>query len=108
MMADHINAYETAGEEAWMSQADMNMGSGTVAKLWEGLKLSLLAYLMQTVDDPDALQAEETAWMAERDEALDDVYEEYAGGSVAPMQVAMENSRLTEERFEALLELLPQ
>ena len=86
-----------------LSQVELNAGAGAVSALWEGLEKNLLAYLLQTVEDPDALQTEESQWMSERDDALDAVAEEYAGGSAASLMISSENSKLLAERFEELL-----
>lgn len=106
--AEHIGIYEDAGNSAWMSQVEMNMGAGVVSDLWIGLESLLLTHLTQTAEDPDGLQAEEAAWEQEKEAEIDAVREEYAGGSIAGLMVASTNSRLTEERFEALLAQIPE
>jgi len=105
--AEHIDLYEEAGDRAWMSQVEMNTGTGTVSELWDGLEAQLFAYLKQTAEDPEALQLEEDAWVAERLEEVSAAYEEYAGGSIAVLVAASESSRITKEHIEDLLVKLP-
>ena len=107
-VGEHIDVYEEAGSRAWMSQMDMNMGAGTVLELWNGLEQQLFSYLMQTQADPEKLQEEENAWLAEYDKELDAVREENAGGSIAPLAVASKGSAMLQERVEELLGMIKE
>ena len=105
-VAEHIASYEEAGGKAWVSQAEMNMGAGTVSELWSGLENQLYTYLVQTTEDSDELEAAEEQFLNERDEKIKAVREEYAGGSIAGLISASESSQITKEHFNALLDKL--
>ena len=105
---ENMAEYEEYGSNTWMTQWDMNMGSKTVADLYAGLESRIYLHLIRTLEPEQAqlLQADEEAWLADRQEQVRQVGEEYEGGTIKALMVNTRHSSLTTERIEVLLTVL--
>jgi len=104
---EKLEAYGAYGHENWMSQTDLNLGSGTLAALYEGLEACLHTMAMEQLpQEAEALSQQEVIWQAAKLLRLEAVQKEYEGGSIAPLMVNEENIAYTASRIEALLFIL--
>lgn len=88
------------------TQTDMNLTAQELYQNWDDALNTVWKLLESELDDArmEALRAEERTWIASKDEALNAVSQEYAGGSIESLEVSLKAAELTKERVYELAE----
>lgn len=102
------DAIRTSLEQEELTQADMNQRSEELRALWEGALNRLLEEAKKALPqaEQEQLAAEQSAWTADTETAIEAAGKEFEGGSMYALIVNSEAARLTEERVSQLFELL--
>ena len=95
-------------EEDVLTQSEMNEKAEGLYKLWDDAMNSLWPELKSVLGEEDfaKLQNEQTAWIAERETAMEEAGEAFEGGSMYPLVVNSEGAALTETRVSQLLAII--
>ena len=101
-------ALRSSLENDALTQTEMNVTSQELRELWEGAMARLLEEAARILPEAELAQltADQFVWEAESQSAVDAASQPYTGGSMYALIVNTEAARLTEERVNALLELL--
>jgi len=115
--ADYLASVEARSEaikkslsEDALTQHDMNMKSEELYILWDDALNDLWGELKKAMPEGefDALTEEQLAWIEEKEAAVREAGAEFEGGSIYPLIVNGEASRITEERVYELYDLLKE
>ena len=95
-------------EQDELTQTDMNMKSEELRALWDRTLNLLLDEAKNELAETEMeqLAAEQSAWTADTETAIEAAGKEFEGGSMYALIVNSEAARLTEERVFQLFELL--
>ena len=95
-------------EQDELTQTDMNMKSEELRALWDRTLNLLLDEAKNELAETEMeqLAAEQSAWTADTETAIEAAGKEFEGGSMYALIVNSEAARLTEERVSQLFELL--
>ena len=88
------------------SQADMNGISGELYEVWDDALNIIWGILKETLEE-DAMKAlteEERGWITQKETAVQEAADEYAGGSLSPLAANQKAADLTRERVYELAE----
>ena len=93
-----------------LTQHDMNMKSEELYILWDDALNDLWGELKKAMPEGEfaALTEEQLAWIEEKEAAVREAGAEFEGGSIYPLIVNGEASRITEERVYELYDLLKE
>ena len=97
---EQAHALSAALENDPLTQNELNLKSQELAALWDAALNAVLSRLQGSLSEEElaVLTAEQQAWMAEKDKAVEEAGMEVQGGSIYPLIVNSEAARLTEER----------
>ncbi len=97
---EQAQSISAALENDPLTQNELNLKSQELAELWDAALNAVLSKLQGSLSEEElaALTAEQQAWMAEKDKAVEEAGKEVQGGSIYPLIVNSEAARLTEER----------
>lgn len=89
-------------------QSDLNRYSGQIYQIWDDELNRLWGHLQDTLkqDEMDALREDEIAWISYKEEEVDVVGNEFAGGSMEPCARNIRGAELTKARVYELLKYL--
>lgn len=101
---------ENVLEEDSLSQADLNVRSGELYKLWDDFLNRLWGVLKDTKDAEfmEALLAEQREWIKEKEKAIEEAAAEVEGGSLEPFVRNSKATELTKARVYELMKLLEE
>ena len=105
---ERSDAIKSSLEQDALTQADMNQKSEDLRALWDKALNHLLDEAKKILPEAEAekLMAEQNAWGADTEAAVEAAGKEYEGGSMYPLIVNAEAAKLAEERVCNLYELL--
>lgn len=104
---EHADVLRASLEQDALTQLDMNEKALELRILWDvALGYAMYEVMSARPEEAAALLAQQQEWLAERDEAAKAAAEDMAGGSMYPLVVNMEAARMSEERMNALHEML--
>jgi len=97
-------------EQETLTQADMNLKSEKLYKLWDNALNDLWGKLKDSLSDEEfsKLLDEQRIWIAEKEKNVEEAGKEVEGGSMYSLVVSMEDAKITEERVRELYELLKE
>lgn len=106
--AEAIKRYSENYLDTAYVQSVINSESGIVYKKWDVLLNEVYKYLKTIMSESDfsVLQADETDWVAEKENAIAEADAEWGYGSGAPMARNMTAIQYTEERCYYLISLI--
>lgn len=106
--ADTIDGYDKTYLEPAETQSEINRESGIVAEKWDKLLNEVYQYLKTIMPDSDfkRLQQDEIAWIAEKEQGIEEAGAEWGGGSGEPMARNFAAIRYTKERCYYLISLI--
>lgn len=95
-------------EDASLNQADMNMLSGEIYQVWDGVLNELWENVKATLDEEkwNNLLEEQRTWIAEKEAEVKQAGEEVGGGSLAPLVANQRAAKLTRLRVYELASYL--
>lgn len=101
-------AIKKALEQEALTQTDMNQKSQELAELWDAALAQVLAEAQKSLTAAayEQLTAEQTAWEADKQAAVEAAGKAYEGGSMYALAVNMEAATRTEARVLELAETL--
>ncbi len=107
-VTEQADAITASLEQDLLTQTDMNIKAQELSALWDRALYDLWTEVQRVTPkgELDRLNAEQTAWMTEKETAVHEAGKEFEGGSLYPLIVSSEAARLTRARAEALYELL--
>lgn len=91
-----------------LDQAEMNIKSADLYVIWDDLLNALWAEVKNSLSEDgfQALLEEQRSWIAEKEKAVEEAGEEFAGGTMQHMVMNLKAADLTKERVYELYELL--
>lgn len=107
---EQSDAIKSFLENDAQTQTEMNRKSQELYELWNNALNYLLDELESSLSEEEfsKLLSEQSIWSAEKEKSVEEAGKEVEGGSIYPLVVNMENSKITEERAYELYELLCQ
>ena len=99
---------DTIENDTSLSQAELNSKSNMIYKYWDVFLNSLWSALQQILDEEtmEALTIEERAWIAEKEQAVEEAAALYGDGSITPLVCNRKAADMTRERVYELMEYL--
>ena len=106
--ANNIKANEEKDASAWMTQSEMNIGSGEYREKWDVLLNEVYSYLKTYLpaEKFEQLKNEENAWINEKEKAVEAEGKEWEGGSGRPLAMNAVDIDYTSERVYYLISLI--
>ena len=91
-----------------LSQADLNLKSEELRKLWDAALYVVLGEAANVLPEEEwnALTEAQNAWMESTETAVEAAGKDWEGGSMYPLIVNMEAASLTEARVYEIYEML--
>ena len=91
-----------------MTQSDINMESGVVFEKWDVLLNEVYQYLKTEMSESEfkQLEADEFAWIAEKEKAIAEAGAQWEGGTGEPMARNMTAIEYTRDRCNYLISLI--
>lgn len=91
-----------------LNQAEMNEKAQELYEIWDSALNTLWSELKEELSEDEfaKLLAEQRAWIAKKEGAVEEAGKEYEGGSIYGLIVSMEAADITEERVYELYEML--
>lgn len=95
-------------EDETLKQSDMNDLSYDIYVLWDDLLNDMWKVIKENLDEEsmDELLKEQREWIDEKEKAVKEAGNEYAGGSMAPLVSNQKAAELTKERVYELVPYL--
>lgn len=96
--------YEESLSAGNMSQADMNEAYMQIYTIWDETLNSVWSILKENLDEESManITAEERAWIAEKEQAVQEASAEYEGGTMQPLAANSTAAEMTKERVYEL------
>ena len=106
---EKADAHEAKGANL-MTQTDMNFHSSELYKIWDDAINEIWALLDDNLERElfYTIQAEQIAWITEKETEIQKIQEEYNGGSITALACNTKAAQMTEERIDELLEYIKQ
>jgi len=106
--ADKLDEEYMRVGNTWMTQRDMNFGTGEYYLKWDNLLNEVYQYLKSTLSNAEfeKLKADQIKWIKEKKAKAAVVAKDWEGGSGQPMAVNDEKIQLTTKRVYYLISLI--
>lgn len=106
--ASHIEQFENEIGKTATDQSSMNRESAEIFQKWDDLLNEIYQYLKSTLPQNEfsMVQTEQIQWIKDKEAAVEATGQEYAGGSMEPMQKNGVATDYTRERCYQLIEMI--